>query len=201
MRKKTEGERGRTEHKLACCVLNESVRAGWTTVSVECADIFDFYYNVFFTPVMTLQRLYICCSWSWDFVRKGLINSRYQDQRETVSLNILVYFHFLFFVLFCFTVKYQNCSECMRRAMFVCILALDCHYDNCKFFSFVVLTHLRDANECQELSFLDNASLSSSVGRCGHFSYRHIASLWDRRYTILSYMGGWGQERDSLYLS
>jgi len=29
----------------------------------------------------------------------------------------------------------------------------------------------------------------------------HIVSPWDRRYTILSYMDGWGQERDSLYLS
>ncbi len=43
------------------------------------------------------------------------------------------------------------------------------------------------------------SSLYSSVGRYGHFSYRHIASLWDRRYTILSWMGGCGQERDSLY--
>ncbi len=43
--------------------------------------------------------------------------------------------------------------------------------------------------------------MRASVGRYGHFSYRHIASLWDRRYTILSCMGGWGQERDSLYLS
>ncbi len=46
-----------------------------------------------------------------------------------------------------------------------------------------------------------NISLHTSVGWYGHFSYRHIASLWDRRYTILLCMGGCGQERDSLYLS
>jgi len=43
VKKKTERERKRTEHKLACCALNESVRAGWATVSVECADVFDLY--------------------------------------------------------------------------------------------------------------------------------------------------------------
>ncbi len=39
------------------------------------------------------------------------------------------------------------------------------------------------------------------VGRYGHFSCCHIASLWDCRDTILSCMGVWGQESDDLYLS
>ncbi len=40
--------------------------------------------------------------------------------------------------------------------------------------------------------------VGGSVGRYGHFSYRHIASLWNRRYTILSCMVGCGQERETL---
>ncbi len=54
---------------------------------------------------------------------------------------------------------------------------------------------------CLEWNRSIQCGVYCSVGQYGHFSYRHIASLWDRRYTILSCMGGWGQERDYLYLS
>ncbi len=83
-----------------------------------------------------------------------------------------------------FVLKGRDSSPQNENLMFI---YLPPGHPRCRWLCFFsrTQTEIFNSNRC---------SLSLSVGRCDNFLCRHIASLWDCRYTILSYMGGGKRE-------